>query len=83
MKLFLYFSQIIGMDIFDSQGQWVGRLHDIAMNPNADIYPKASDLILRTGSCAREYARVSWEDVTYYRRRISVLRSPGADQILQ
>jgi len=65
MKLFLYFSQIIGFDVLDVQGQWVGRLHDIAMNPNADIYPKASELIIRRGSPTREYARVSWEDVIY------------------
>ena len=47
------------------QGAWVGHLHDIAMNPNSDIYPKASELILRRGSFTREYARVNWEDITY------------------
>jgi len=65
MKIFLYLSQIIGLEVLDSQGQWVGRLHDIAMNPSSDNYPKASDLILRRGSYPQEYARVSWEDITY------------------
>ena len=70
MKLFLYFSQIIGLDIMDAKGQWVGRLHDIAINPYSDIYPKASDLIIRRGSPSREYARVSWEDITYIEEEI-------------
>jgi magnesium transporter len=70
MKLFVYFSQIIGLDILDRQGQWLGRLHDIALNPNSDIYPKASDLILRRGFYPREYALVSWEDITYIDKNI-------------
>lgn len=70
MKLFLYFSQIIGLDILDAKGQWVGRLHDIAMNPYSDIYPKASELIIRRGSPAREYARVNWEDITYIEEEV-------------
>ena len=65
MKLFLYFSQILGLDIFDAKGQVVGRLYDIVMNPYSDIYPKASDLILRRGSHPHEYARVAWEDIIY------------------
>jgi len=65
MKLFLYFSQIIGLDIIDSQGNWAGRLADIVMNPYADIYPKASELIIRRGSFPREYARINWDDVIY------------------
>ncbi len=54
----------------DAQGQWIGRLHDIAMNPYADIYPKASDLIIRRGSSSKEYARVNWEDIVYIENNI-------------
>jgi magnesium transporter len=49
------------------------------MNPNADIYPKASDLILRRGFYPREYARVSWEDIIYIDNNIR-LKIPG-DQL--
>jgi len=65
LKLFLYFSQTIGLNITDSKGQSVGHLHDISMNPYVDIYPKASELILRRGSNPREYAKVNWEDIAY------------------
>lgn len=65
MKLFLYFSEVIGMDILDAQGEYLGSLHDLAMNPHGDIYPKASDLILSRNVLNKEYARVKWEDVAY------------------
>ena len=70
MKLFLYFSQTIGLDILDSKGQKVGHLHDIAMNPYSDIYPKASELIVRRGFNPREYAKVVWEDITYIEEEV-------------
>ena len=79
MKLFLYFSQTIGLDIIDSKGQLIGHLHDIAMNPISDIYPKASELILRRGSYTREYVKVPWEDITYIEEEVR-LKIP-ADQL--
>ncbi len=65
MKLFLYFSEIIGMDIIDAKGNWIGALHDIAMNPQGDIYPKATGLVLRRGFYPKGYAFVAWEDISY------------------
>ena len=65
MKLFLYFSEIIGLDILDAQGEWAGTLHDIAMNPQGDIYPKATQLMIRRGLVAKEYALVPWDELTY------------------
>ncbi len=65
MKLFVNFSEILGLDVLDNRGQWVGALHDIAMNPQGDIYPKATHLIVRRGSLPKEYAIISWEDTAY------------------
>lgn len=65
MKLFLYFSQIIGMDILDAQGEYIAALHDLVMNPQGDIYPKATELIIRRGIIRKEFARIKWEDVAY------------------
>ena len=71
MKLFLYFSEIIGLDAFDSQGQWVGNLYDIAMNPVCDNYPKAEYLILRRGDAySRSFAKITWEDIVYIEESI-------------
>ena len=53
------------MDVLDHQGQWVGYLQDIAMNPQGDIYPKATHLIIKRGSINKEYALVAWDNVAY------------------
>lgn len=79
MKLFLYFSQTIGLNIVDAKSQWVGCLYDIAMNPYSDIYPKASELIIRRGMYPRQYTKVSWEDITYIEDEIRLKIS--ADQL--
>ncbi|MBF0491051.1 MAG: PRC-barrel domain-containing protein, partial [Candidatus Omnitrophica bacterium] len=55
----------IGLDIIDVQGEFVGTLHDVVMNPQGDIYPKATQLIIKRGLFIKEYALVSWEDVSY------------------
>ncbi len=65
MKLFLYFAHLIGMDVLDSKGEYLGSLHDLIMNPQGDIYPRASDLIITTGQWRKQYARIKWEDVVY------------------
>ncbi len=65
MKLFLYFSEMIGMDVLDSRGEYLGGVHDLAMNPQGDIYPKATDLIIRRGNFNKEFARIPWDDLAY------------------
>src|ERR1041385_3051381 len=65
MKLFLYFSQIIGMDVIDANGEDVGSLYDIIMNPQAEVYPKATELVVRRGLLSKELARVQWADIAY------------------
>jgi len=76
MKLFLYFSQVIGMDILDSGGEYIGSLHDLAMNPHSDIYPKAAELIIRRGAWSKEYARIKWDDLAYIEDEVR-LKVPG------
>jgi len=68
MKLFLYFSQTISLDVLDGKGRWVGRLFDMGMNPYSDIYPKATELIIRRSSW--EYARIKWEDIVYIEHEV-------------
>lgn len=65
MKLFLYFSDILRMDVIDSKGAWAGELFDLAANPQGDIYPRTTEIIIRRGLLHRQYARIRWEDVAY------------------
>lgn len=53
------------MDIIDSQGQYSGGLHDLIMNPQGDVYPKATELLVRRGNFSKEYARIKWDDIAY------------------
>jgi len=70
MRLFIFFSQIVGCDVLDAQSQIVGQLHDIAMNPSAEIYPKANEIIIKRGKFDKEYAKVSWDDILYFEHEI-------------
>jgi len=70
MKLFIYFSTIVGLSVLDAQGKRMGILHDIVMNPQGDIYPKATQLIIKRGLLMREFALVSWEDVTHIEQEV-------------
>lgn len=70
MRLFIFFSQIVGMDVLDAQSQMVGRLHDIVMNPSAEIYPKASDIIVKRPGFSPEYAKIKWEDIVYIENEV-------------
>lgn len=70
MKLFLYFADMIGLDVLDHGGQWVGALVDLSANPQGDIYPRTTELIIRRGLWKKEYARIRWEDVLYIENEI-------------
>lgn len=82
MKLFLYFSEIIGMDIIDTKGEYVGALHDLAMNPQGDIYPRAVECIIRRGQLKKEFARIKWEDLAYIENEVR-LKVPAAQLLFQ
>lgn len=62
-KFFIYFSEIFGQDVVDHNNRRVGRLCDIAMKVNGEIYPRAATLILKKGLLRRRYAEVSWDHV--------------------
>ncbi len=62
-KFFLYFSEILGKAVQDEQGRYLGKINDIAMKMNGEIYPKANSLTVKRGLFKREFAKVAWEDV--------------------
>ncbi len=65
MRLFLYFSELLTMDVIDSKGDLVGTVHDITLAAQGDIYPKVSHLVMRRGAFSKEYAALPWDDVLY------------------
>jgi len=62
----------MGMHVVDVQGQHAGHLHDIIMNLNTDIYPKASELVIRRG---KEYARINWDEIIYIEQEVRLKKT--------
>lgn len=70
MKLFIYFSDLIGMDVVDNHGQMIGRVHDLGLSLTSDIYPKTSALLISRGLLNKEYAKINWEDVLFIEEEV-------------
>ena len=78
-KFFIYFSEIFQEDIVDHNNRCVGKLCDIAMKVNGEIYPRAATLIIKRGLLKRRFAQVSWENVKEVGDVIKL--NIGSDQI--
>lgn len=61
-KFFLYFSEILGKTVRDHHNRRAGRLCDIGMKINSEIYPKAVQLILKRGFLKKKFALLDWEE---------------------
>lgn len=62
-KFFVYFSELLGRRVVDGNQMIAGRISDIVMKLNCEIYPRAALLIIQRGFLRRQYAQISWEDV--------------------
>ena len=62
-KFFIYFSEILGREVRDERNRRVGRLCDVAMKINGEIYPKSNFLIIKRGVFLKEFAKVDWQEV--------------------
>ncbi len=61
--MFIYFSKLMDLPVFDKGDQQVGRLHDIIVRPSV-VYPQSYSLIIRKGFPRRKYAVVQWPDIS-------------------
>lgn len=61
-NMFLYFSQLIDIDVIDKEEKYIGRLYDIVVG-QTEIYPKATQLIISKGAFLRRYVAVPWAKV--------------------
>ncbi len=78
MKLFLYLSEILGSAIIDRDGRSVGKLCDVAMRINSEVYPRASGLVVKKGLFRHQYAHVPFDHVAQLTEKIT-LNIPAAD----
>jgi magnesium transporter len=63
MNLFIYFSDILGHKVFDTNGVRLGNVADIYMGLGQEIYPKANELIIRRGTWFKEFAKVPFSEI--------------------
>src|SRR3989304_2400584 len=62
MKFFLYFSEILGRDVLDDKNQVVGKLCDMVLRLNNEVFPKAESIIVKKGLLRKEFANILLED---------------------
>lgn len=62
-RLFVYLSEILGHKVLDSRGRVVGKLYDLLMHVNDEVFPRVEGLIVRKGLFQKEFALISWTDV--------------------
>jgi len=63
MQLFLFLSEILKTEIYDSRDQVVGKLKDISIRLTEEVYPKATGLIIERGFLRKEYASININDL--------------------
>jgi len=61
--MFVYFSQLMELPVFDLNDRQAGKVYDIVVRPTA-VYPQSYALIIRRGFPNRQYALVKWTDVS-------------------
>lgn len=61
MKIFSYYSELLKKEVFDANNKFAGKVYDIALNLSAEIYPKASALIIVKGTFKKRFCEVSWD----------------------
>ncbi len=64
MKIFIYLSELLSRNIVDSDDRFVGRLFDISMQMNAEVFPRADRLNVKRGYFRKEFAFVSMGEVS-------------------
>ncbi len=61
-QMFVFFSHLLDRAVVDSNGQLLGKIHDIIVK-TTEVYPQSVALIIRKGFLRRQYAVVAWGDI--------------------
>lgn len=57
--IFTFFSKLMGREVVDRSGNVAGKVFDI-ITVQAEIYPKAVELVINRGFFKQTYAHVPW-----------------------
>jgi CBS domain-containing protein len=56
---FTFLSKILGLDVIDKKGNFVGKVFDI-LATSVEVYPKAAELVIKRGFLNSKFANVAW-----------------------
>lgn len=76
-RLFIYLSELLENRVFNERQQCIGRLYDISMHLNNDIYPRAKGIVVARGLIRRQYAFIPMEHVAEIDRKIQLRQDVG------
>jgi len=63
MQLFLYLSEILDRDVVDVDNQPVGKLYDISMRLNEEVFPRAESLMIKRRSWEKKFVSIPLGDI--------------------
>jgi len=72
MRLFIYISEMLGRAVVDDRNQMVGRLFDISMRLNEEVFPRADQIIVKRGYLSAEYVGIPLDDIAEMGRPIKL-----------
>ncbi|MBF0522157.1 MAG: magnesium transporter [Candidatus Omnitrophica bacterium] len=70
MRLFIYLSDVLGREMLDSQGHFLGKIIDVPMRQGEEVFPRAEGFIIKKGLLHKQYALVPIEQVKRISRRV-------------
>lgn len=56
MRLFVYLSDILGRRVVDAQKRLIGKVYDLSMNPQEEVFPRAEAIIVKNKG---QYANIA------------------------
>ncbi len=70
MQLFIYFSEILGRKVADSNYNIIGKLCDLSMSPSNDVFPRADAIVIKKGFFRKKMAFIPMGDVQKFGKTI-------------
>jgi len=61
MRLFIYLSEILGSKVYDVDKNFIGRIHDVSVRLNDEVFPRLDKIILKKGLFRKKYSSLSFE----------------------
>lgn len=69
--MFVFFTELVKMDVVDRHGRWMGRPCDFIARLD-EPYPTVASLVVSTGIFRKRYTTIPWNQLSFQRDRIQL-----------